>query len=323
MCAVFPFHKHPTAVRANLDSGFPHRVICELETDIGCMPPSLIDHSISEDEVLISLYQRAFLWVLFVPLSRWAISRQVSQATWAKFSFTSGSPDVSLAIKCGVNLVCQHNMEELARTIVQLWTSYDDYSHVIRNSCKEPTVYRRLHIYDDEARGTGSSYEEDPHPQRQSFPPAMEETSAGTQQHSYEVPPSPNNSLSTGPLDFHPWFYYDFCFPPSKVTQEWFSHRSHGHSVTIDIPPNLYNDNNWMGLALYASFSINGDRETVLENVNSKIRQFLYVQLVANVAGVDDIFIKGCQTSTLEIVWLNNIGEFIWISYVPGEFICK
>jgi hypothetical protein len=50
----------------------------------------------------------------------------------------------------------------------------------------------------------------------------------------------------------------------------------------------------------------------------SEIPQFLYCQVRTSVAGVNDE-ILACQTSKVEIMWLNNLGRFIWISYVPGE----
>lgn len=36
----------------------------------------------------------------------------------------------------------------------------------------------------------------------------------------------------------------------------WFSHQSIGPSVEIPLPPNLYNDENWMGIAVCAIFPI-------------------------------------------------------------------
>jgi hypothetical protein len=120
--------------------------------------------------------------------------------------------------------------------------------------------------------------------------------------------------------DFHPSSYYNHCFPPSKVIQEWFSHHSsRGHSVTIDIPQNLYKDNNWMGLALCATFSMGGDPKTILDNWVSEIPHFLHCQLIqTNAAGLNDD-VLACRTSRTEIMWLNQLGGFIWISYVPGE----
>lgn len=88
--------------------------------------------------------------------------------------------------------------------------------------------------------------------------------------------------------------------------------------MTIDVPPNLYEDNNWMGLALYASFSFCGHPETLIENLKSDIPHFLYCQFRSSVAGLDDEILS-CYTSREEIMWLLNLGGFIWISYVPGE----
>jgi hypothetical protein len=166
MCAVFPFHKHPTAVRRNLESGIPHRVICELQTDIAGMSPISTPYSISEDEVLISLYQRAFLWLSFTPSGNCMGKHVWNQMSWAKFSFVSDTPDVSSAVKCGVNLVYRHNFDEFTRTIVQLLTSYADYMHLIRNSSKknEPTVYKMLPMYHENVPRPDSSIEEDPRP---------------------------------------------------------------------------------------------------------------------------------------------------------------
>ena len=118
--------------------------------------------------------------------------------------------------------------------------------------------------------------------------------------------------------DFNPFLLYNCCFPPSKVTQEWFGHPSPGHSVTIDIPPNLYNDNNWMGFALCVCFSLHGDPKNFFDHVFSEIPQYLYCHFRTTVAGVDDQ-ILAFRTGKAEIMWLNNIGRFIWISYVPGE----
>jgi hypothetical protein len=48
ICCVFSFHKHPSAI--NLDSGFRHRFMCHVETDLGCVSP-LFESSISEARV--------------------------------------------------------------------------------------------------------------------------------------------------------------------------------------------------------------------------------------------------------------------------------
>ncbi|GLT71756.1 hypothetical protein SLA2020_437530 [Shorea laevis] len=146
-----------------------------------------------------------------------------------KFSF-SDSPDVSLALECGANVVYQRNMEDLKCTMVQLITSYVDTMYLNRNSCKEATVDRSSNItmdarkqklecgFNDEVGGTGSSYEEDPRPQRvpiQAIPP--EDTSVGTPKRlipngpagkNYDYPTPPQSSLSLSLLSLDAVFCY-------------------------------------------------------------------------------------------------------------------
>ncbi|XP_042966131.1 disease resistance protein RUN1-like isoform X4 [Carya illinoinensis] len=109
---------------------------------------------------------------------------------------------------------------------------------------------------------------------------------------------------AAGPLGFHPSTRYSFCFPPCKV-QDWFTHQSCGHSVAIDIPPRLYGNDNWMGLVLYASFSIRRDSETLLDNCQ--------LQMALH----DRSF--SCHTSRHEIKQFITPGGFCLIAYVPAS----
>ena len=88
--------------------------------------------------------------------------------------------------------------------------------------------------------------------------------------------------------------------------------------MTMDLPSNLYHDSNCMGLVLYASFSIHGDPNFILGHLNSGKSHSLYCQCQMSMANVDDQTIAFC-TSKEEVTWLLELGEFIWISYVPGE----
>ena len=103
-------------------SGFSHIVICHLKTNLGCMNP-LLYYGIREEDVLTSLHQRAFLWESII--QRRLLSPEWSECTWVEFSFVNDSLDVS-ALKCAVELVFQHNLEEF--TLSQCITSYKDPS---------------------------------------------------------------------------------------------------------------------------------------------------------------------------------------------------
>jgi hypothetical protein len=125
ICAVFSFHKHPSAI--NLDSGFLHPFKCHVETDLGCVRP-FYESSISEAQV--GNDQRSIIWVLFAP--RWVFSEQWSEITWVEFSFMSESEHVS-ALKCGVRLVFQEDMEEFTRTYAQLMSSFVAFEKDVRS----------------------------------------------------------------------------------------------------------------------------------------------------------------------------------------------
>ena len=116
-CAVFSIQKHPISVRMK-DSGFSFIIVCHLKTNLGCMNPL---YGISEEDVIISLHQRAFLWVSFIPCG--FLSPKWSRCTSVEFSFVSDSSDVSV-LKCAVDLVYREKLE-FTRTMVQCITSYD------------------------------------------------------------------------------------------------------------------------------------------------------------------------------------------------------
>ncbi|KAH7516738.1 hypothetical protein FEM48_Zijuj10G0166800 [Ziziphus jujuba var. spinosa] len=52
---------------------------------------------------------------------------------------------------------------------------------------------------------------------------------------------------------------YNSCFPPTEIPEYSSSnHHSSGHSVTIEIPTNLYSDGNRLGVAVYVYLSPDG-----------------------------------------------------------------
>ena len=192
-CAVFSFHKHPTAVCKNLNSEFAHIFSCHLKTNLGCMSP-LFFHGIHEDDVLISLHQRSFIWVSFIP--RVILASHWRRCTWVEFSFLSGSPDVS-PLKCAVDLLYEQNLQKFTRTVVQCVISYVDYLYVIRGSCKK-AVYERLPFYrSDEFNGGDGLYEDLDRP---CLPISQGETSGTSSRYSYENSHSWEQFYKTGAL---------------------------------------------------------------------------------------------------------------------------
>nr|POE82223.1 hypothetical protein CFP56_49838 [Quercus suber] len=93
-----------------------------------------------------------------------------------------------------------------------------------------------------------------------------------------------DNQLSKSDLqEFDRSLVYNSCFPPSEIL-EWFNHRSGEPPVTIHLPPNLYDDSTWRGLALCVSFSVNiKDPTAILDILNSENAHHLYCHLESNV----------------------------------------
>ena len=136
-CAVFAFHKHPTAVRDNLGKGSSHHLICcQLKTNLGPMTPSL-HYLIREEDVLISLCRRAFIWVSFIP-------RGILSPQWSRLRIVESIFYTSI--------ICN----SFTCAMVQCLTSYLDYLYAIRISCKKEVVFVRLPFSSDKLSGSYS-----------------------------------------------------------------------------------------------------------------------------------------------------------------------
>ncbi|XP_042961209.1 uncharacterized protein LOC122295976 isoform X3 [Carya illinoinensis] len=102
---------------------------------------------------------------------------------------------------------------------------------------------------------------------------------------------------------------------------EWFNHQSRGPLVNIQLPPNIMNDRNWMGLALCATYSIHDDQyptDLSRENPNSNVSHKLFCGLVTDL-GV--LMPPNVISLTKEkCMWLYLRG-FLWLAYIPRRFL--
>ena len=197
LCGLFHYTKHPTAVSKNFDSGTfsVFRFKCFLQTS-SCPKRLVCSVLICESDELVSLRQRAFIWVLFIPYT--AHSHYWSQSTWVNFSFESAALDFYVE-SSGINLVYQHNIEELTRIMARCSAIPIDYS------CDPKLVY---HMWDEfqEIFVEATSSSEYLHPQRLFI--SQGETS-GTAHYSYEDDPYPDNQFRVRILKsgkFFIWF---------------------------------------------------------------------------------------------------------------------
>jgi hypothetical protein len=118
--------------------------------------------------------------------------------------------------------------------------------------------------------------------------------------------------------DFDPCLVYDSCFPPNEIL-EWFSHRSDKPQVIIYLPPNLYDDPSWKGLALCVSFSLQEHGTTIVDNLDSQVPCNQLTFLLETAIGSLEPLHK--YSPTEEDLTLLRLGGFIWLSYIPrGSF---
>ncbi|KAH7514282.1 hypothetical protein FEM48_Zijuj11G0072100 [Ziziphus jujuba var. spinosa] len=107
----------------------------------------------------------------------------------------------------------------------------------------------------------------------------------------------------SGP-DFARSMIYDSCFPPAEIL-DWFGHHDSGSSVTIQLPPNIYSDSSWTGLALCAYFS---------DFQHQEIHHNLTCQMKTEKVGVK--FLHEYEITNEELKKLDG-GQFMWLSYIP------
>ena len=69
---------------------------------------------------------------------------------------------------------------------------------------------------------------------------------------------------------------YKYIFPIC-ASPPWFIAHGLGNSISISLPPNLYDDKRWIGFALYASFAVHNKQQTVSRD--SKISRSFFCLL--------------------------------------------
>ncbi|RXH81127.1 hypothetical protein DVH24_005041, partial [Malus domestica] len=82
----------------------------------------------------------------------------------------------------------------------------------------------------------------------------------------------------------------------------------------IPLPPNLYSDTNWKGLALRSYFSVGENPTAELDNLNRDIPHHLICHLESERGTIEPLH-DYCTTNE-EFQWL-YFGGFIWVAYIP------
>nr|POF05299.1 hypothetical protein CFP56_35962 [Quercus suber] len=124
-----------------------------------------------------------------------------------------------------------------------------------------------------------------------------------------EIVKTKTRLLKSDLLDFDECSIYNSCCPPREIL-DWFNH-SDEQSVAINIAKN-----DWMGLVLYAYFSVQEDQTNIFQNPNSTISHHLICLFETDVVGLEqELHIH--STNIEEFMFLEIEGGFLWLSYIP------
>lgn len=101
------------------------------------------------------------------------------------------------------------------------------------------------------------------------------------------------------------------CFPPDDIVQ-WFGHHSNGPSVKIPVPPHAYREStNWIGLAVWAYFSVLDHSTANLDHFKPDIPHHLTCYLETDTGSLD--YFHSYITKNEEFKWLRlGLGGFIY-----------
>ncbi|BBH07355.1 Putative disease resistance TIR-NBS-LRR class protein [Prunus dulcis] len=217
-----------------------------------------------------------FIWVSYIPRA-W-FSDQLNECHVLEASFASDHKAFTVH-ECGLRLVYQHDEEEIKQTIMHYMMSLSDKKG---KNKQYPTG-------DAGSSSRPSSYIVKPHLERLERP-------------------------SDEKWDFDRDSIYNSCFP-SSITLEWFGHQSNDSSATITLPHNLNLDSNWIGLAVYAYFSVLEHPTVDIDNLDiPAISHHLICNLESDRDSLESLH-DYCTTNE-EFLWL-HVGGFVWVSYIP------
>ena len=121
--------------------------------------------------------------------------------------------------------------------------------------------------------------------------------------------------FSTNFLDSDQCRVYDSCFPLCEIP-ELFSHQSDEPPVTIPLPPSVYNDGTWMGLALCASVAVEANSAAILDIHNSETSYNLISHLETSIECAEPLHVHHLTKEDLKLL---QQGGFIWMSYIPRD----
>ncbi|KAM6565485.1 hypothetical protein CsatA_024613 [Cannabis sativa] len=310
LCAYFSVEEEEESYQNN--SPFLH---CHLETNEGFLEP-LHSYQTTNEETKWLSHVGGFIWLSYIPIG--SFSEQL--ITFIEASFVSESSYL-LVKKCAIHLV--YDQQEFEQTILyslmncglmEEETLVDFDESVFDNSTNSKESEPSYILLNIEAQT----------PIKESN--SMEEWIVKLEifLHKYlNLSVIIRLSIADGEISyipcFHPYFGFNFCFARKNIL-DWFKHQTHESKLRMQIPQNLYDDENWRGVMVCAAFSvIEHPGTTVFDTIHSDFHLVCDFNL-----GEDNtcLRVKPVRYKKDIFKWLVLRG-FIWLVYIPHTAFTK
>ncbi|XP_060671636.1 TMV resistance protein N isoform X2 [Ziziphus jujuba] len=289
VCAAFSVHEH---LGAAIETSF--KLLCHLHTEVYCLNPAPM-FCVTKDRFKW-LFVRGFIWLTYIP--RCLLLAELNGKKYIEISIYNECPGL-IRHNLSARLMYRHDVEEFRQSITKCMTSLFDNMDCIRR------------FVDDESQADEI------------------ETSTDHYGNSYNVDRNQRELIPrTSGLDFDADMIYSSCFPPSEIL-DWFNSQSsiNGCSVTIQLPSNVYNDGDFLGLALCAYFSelehplntssINGNFDPEMPH---HLVCHLELEVEGNRVGIETLHHHRITNKELNKLHHDH-GEFMWLSYISRNWL--
>lgn len=288
ICVSFTVHENPAAFLDNAGSEIQVNLRYYFKTNECCVNSRL---RIPKEEFKWK-HTGGFIW--FTYKTRFSFPGSINQQSHLVIRIDSDCPGLEVQ-SCGFNLLYEQNVKEFEQTIIQCLTPFDDLDPIFE--------YLRTRVKDI-ALDSNYRSSDNPHNARMS-------ASSGNCSQDVHLYSGKYNQL-----DFDKNLVYDSCFPPTEVL-DWFSNHGVGPSTQVQLAPDLFGEDNWIGLALcaYFSYPIYEHLTTFSDNLDTQISHHLICHLETERSSLPDP--HSCKTSNEEFKWLNDGGRFLWLLYLP------
>ncbi|XP_038889439.1 TMV resistance protein N-like [Benincasa hispida] len=257
------------------------------------------------------------LWMFFEP--RAVYPYRLNQWRHLRFAFVCNDSDFK-AVLCGARLVYKQDVEGFVNTIVSNVLSSPVELHEFYDQSYVKGMLRNVqfHKYDpknkEEETRQDLLIQEWEEEQNSNAYPQQDSTSSPNMERSHilQLKESIPSFLQKDSKDrFQNTF--DFVIPRRNFPQ-LFNQLSPKNHTGIELPPNLYTTNDWMGFLVCTLFQVNKHPTAILNNLGSITRHELICQFAIENGLIEPLHLHSITED--RFIWLHE-RQFVWLYYSP------